>query len=446
MSLQALKLKSNTIHSNQSENGFSLSGGHRTTSYIGKSMRNSPNGTRYKGIYPVNFSQTKGVISNSTMCNQIIELRGNSPAQQKSVGNNRSMIYSRNKWIKGVYPNNWVQNVKEISYEEYLKQLKIKEECGNRKNIPTQGGEECCECEEALPRSQVDLYYRPLEKLKKCNAGVVKHYDPFTMSYALYNLFLQKQCIDMDSDKNKHPFPKYRTNTGVLNTKLISCGAISSELPVESVSRVNYPIILLKGRSPIYLNLSTPYEELGAIAYDTTDGILTDKIEIISDDIVTANNGIYKVVYSVTNSRGNTSTVSRTVIVNTEYYVSTGSGGSFTFTNPFYPSLQSQSLNQYEQQDEQNYHSGGPGPLDQPSGYPIITPRNYGPSYTHNIGTDYQDFGATAVDENGVDITDRIQTTSNVDSYAIGDYQVIYSVTDDQSRTSTVTRIVLVRP
>ena len=109
MSLQALKLKSNTINSNQSKDGFSLSGGARTTSYIGKSMRNSPNGTRFKGIYPVNFSQTTGVISGSTMCDQITELRGNAPSQQKSVGNNKSMIYSRNKWINtGVYPNVWV--------------------------------------------------------------------------------------------------------------------------------------------------------------------------------------------------------------------------------------------------------------------------------------------------------------------------------------------------
>ena len=102
-------------------------------------MRNSPNGTRYKGIYPVNFSQTAGVISKSTMCNQITELRGNAPTQQKSVGNNRSMIYSRNKWINGgVYPNNWVQDVKELGYEEYLKQLVLKEDCENGQNIPTE--------------------------------------------------------------------------------------------------------------------------------------------------------------------------------------------------------------------------------------------------------------------------------------------------------------------
>ena len=175
----------------------SLSGGHRTT-YIGKSMRNSPNGTRYKGIYPVNFSQTAGVISKSTMCNQITELRGNAPSQQKSVGNNRSMIYSRNKWINGgVYPNNWVQNVKEIGYDEYLKQLVLKRIVKMDKTFLLKG-EECCDCEEALPRSEVDLYYRPIEKLKKCNAGVVKDNDPYSMSYDLYISRLQKKCIDDD--------------------------------------------------------------------------------------------------------------------------------------------------------------------------------------------------------------------------------------------------------
>lgn len=322
MSLQALKLKSNTIHSNQSENGFSLSGGHRTTSYIGKSMRNSPNGTRYKGIYPVNFSQTTGVISKSTMCNQITELRGNAPSQQKSVGNNRSMIYSRNKWINGVYPNNWVKNIKEVGYDEYLKQLVLKEDCENGQNIPTEGGEECCECEEALPKSEVDLYYRPIEKLKKCHAGVVKDNGTYAMSYDLYISRLQKKCIDND-DK---AFPDYRTNTGVLNTGLISCGAISSELPSETVSRLNFPTITLLGKSITYVKTHTPYDDPGAIAFDSQDGDITDKIQIKSN-VDTSLNGTYQVEYTVTNSLKNTSTITRTVFVNSDTLIVTSDGG-----------------------------------------------------------------------------------------------------------------------
>ena len=232
MSLQALKLKSNTINSNQSKEGFSLSGGPRTTSYVGKSMRNSPNGTRYKGSYPVNFSQTEGVISKATMCNQIIELRGNAPSQQKSVGNNKSMISSRNKWIHGgVYPNVWVQPVKEMSYEEYTKQRVLREDCENGRNIPTQGGEDCCDCEDAFEGSNVKIYYRPIDKLKKCNDGVVKDMDPYSTSSSLRTLRLQNKCIDTDK-----PFPYYTTNPGVLNTRLISCGAISSELPVKNTT------------------------------------------------------------------------------------------------------------------------------------------------------------------------------------------------------------------
>jgi hypothetical protein len=232
MSLQALKLKSNTINSNQSKDGFSLSGGARTTSYIGKSMRNSPNGTRFKGIYPVNFSQTTGVISGSTMCDQITELRGNAPSQQKSVGNNKSMIYSRNKWINtGVYPNVWVQPVKEMGYEEYMKHRVLQEDCEDGKNIPTEGGEDCCACEDAFEKSDVEIYYRPIDKLKRCNDGVVQDMTSHSTSSSLHTLRLQKKCVD-PTGSNK-PFPYYTTNPGVLNTRLVSCGAISSELNID---------------------------------------------------------------------------------------------------------------------------------------------------------------------------------------------------------------------
>lgn len=236
MSLQALKLKSGIVNSPHTRtDGFSINGGQRNGTYIGKSMRNSPNGTRYKGIYPINFSQTTGIISNGTMCNQIIELRGNSPKIQPSVGNTHSMIYSKYKWIKGaVYPNVVVQNTTPIGYNDYNKIVRFREHC--RQQIPDdsylpKGGEECCSCEKAFPPSDVQIYRSRIERLKRCNDGIIKPNDPEINSESQYINQLQFKCIEMIDpllkDKPNAPIPPYTTNTSVLNTGLISCGSMA---------------------------------------------------------------------------------------------------------------------------------------------------------------------------------------------------------------------------
>lgn len=238
MSLQVLKLKSNIVNSPHArKDGFTLHGGHRTTSYIGKTMHNSPNGTRFKGIYPVNFSQTEGVISNSTSCHQIIELRGQSPAVQKSVGNTRSMIYSRNKWIKGgVYPNVWVQPTTAMTYDEYMKIVRFREECADTATPEPDADVVADEqsynntCQLAFPPSEVYAYHLPLDKLKRCNSGTVKRADPAIYSSSEHTKKLQFKCIQMvdprKRDSPSAPFPYYTSNTSVLNTGLISCGAM----------------------------------------------------------------------------------------------------------------------------------------------------------------------------------------------------------------------------
>jgi hypothetical protein len=58
------------------------------------------------------------------------------------------------------------------------------------------------------------------------------------------------------------------------------------------------------------------------------------------------------------------------------------------------------------------------------------------------IYTDYIDPGATAVDEEDGDITDRITTTINVDEKQVGTYSVLYSVEDDAGNSASATRTV----
>ena len=70
----------------------------------------------------------------------------------------------------------------------------------------------------------------------------------------------------------------------------------------------------LVGNSTIYLQKGTEYKELGATAYDTVEGDLTENITIhntVNKDTV----GTYTVSYSVSNASSQTASVNRTVVV-----------------------------------------------------------------------------------------------------------------------------------
>lgn len=72
--------------------------------------------------------------------------------------------------------------------------------------------------------------------------------------------------------------------------------------------------IYLKGDLTVYLDKDEKYTEPGYLVVDTVDSNLTDKLEI-SSDLDTSKAGTYKVVYSVVNSSGVTTSAIRTVIV-----------------------------------------------------------------------------------------------------------------------------------
>ena len=72
---------------------------------------------------------------------------------------------------------------------------------------------------------------------------------------------------------------------------------------------------------------------------------------------------------------------------------------------------------------------------------PTITVLGSNPMF-HCIASDYIDPGATAHDEEDGDITDKINTTINVNEEQIGIYTVLYSVEDKAGNSATATRTV----
>jgi len=83
---------------------------------------------------------------------------------------------------------------------------------------------------------------------------------------------------------------------------------------VNIVEPTKETYIYLKGNKNIYLDLNEKYIEPGYVSHDTIDGSLTDKVKV-SGNVNTKKKGLYKIVYTVTNSREVTTQVERNVIV-----------------------------------------------------------------------------------------------------------------------------------
>ena len=95
----------------------------------------------------------------------------------------------------------------------------------------------------------------------------------------------------------------------------------SSHFAIRKIIIVNnqeirdlFPVITLNGESVVYLIQGKLYQEQGYVAIDKVDGNITNKIKV-DDDINNNFIGDYSINYSVTNSRGYTSSVTRKVYV-----------------------------------------------------------------------------------------------------------------------------------
>jgi len=154
------------------------------------------------------------------------------------------------------------------------------------------------------------------------------------------------------------------------------------------------PVLSLIGANSITLNLGETFSDPGATALDETDGDLTADITTVSD-VDTSVAATYTVTYSVSDSDGNSASLSRTVIVR---------------DNTVPPVLKLNGV------DPINFIRGGT----------------------------FTDPGATAWDDLDGDLTASIETDSNVNPILAGTYQVTYSIIDSDGNTASVVRTVIV--
>jgi hypothetical protein len=174
------------------------------------------------------------------------------------------------------------------------------------------------------------------------------------------------------------------------------CGSLSSgEVEDYTVIVNSYntpPHIALNGNSLIYVELGTPYVELGAVATDVVEGNISNRINITSN-VNTNLVGMYSVNYNVTNAMNIAAPqVSRTVVVTPDN------------TAPVINLLGS--LNDYLEVNTQPY----------------------------------QEPGYTASDNVDGNLTSFVVVSGSVNHNVIGNYTLVYSVNDASGNSATAQR------
>lgn len=107
-----------------------------------------------------------------------------------------------------------------------------------------------------------------------------------------------------------------------LDTNTIGSYTIVYSLNNKSITRIvnvvdipEFPTTIhLSGDKNIYLKVGDEFADPGYTAIDVIDGNLSDKV-IVNSNVDTTKKGIYRIVYSVVNSNGITTSETRTIIV-----------------------------------------------------------------------------------------------------------------------------------
>lgn len=200
---------------------------------------------------------------------------------------------------------------------------------------------------------------------------------------------------------------RLRVGVSYGNDLNLPCGANSHPLAnrigefedyaIRVVNDGDKPVITLVGTDTVLIEqTSTPnYTSQGATAYDASQGDITSNIKVATDVDQTLP-GVYYEVYTAADASGNEATpVTRVVYV------------VFDQTPP-------------------------------------VIAVNGSTDTTIEVGTTWNDLGATATDAKEGNLTDAIITSGAVNENVLGDYVITYAVQDNQGNAASATRTVRV--
>ncbi len=274
------------------------------------------------------------------------------------------------------------------------------------------------------------------------------------------------------------------------------CGAESKTLTLTVLATTTPntpPVITLVGTNPITLTTGATFTDPGATATDAEDGNLTSSI-VTTGTVNTAVPGTYTITYTVTDSKGASASVTRTVVIknaicpqygcvcfppmiNGPFSTTTYVGDFFSYTlsvatatpqttyaidSAFLPSFFSVSgsttisgIPTYTTTLFVPLYVENPCGADTktltinvrehtvPNTPPVITLVGTNP-ITLTTGATFTDPGATATDAEDGNLTSSIVTTGTVNTAVPGTYTITYTVTDSKGASASVTRTVVV--
>ncbi len=188
--------------------------------------------------------------------------------------------------------------------------------------------------------------------------------------------------------------------TGTVDTEKVGTYEITYHLPFQTLKRTvivkdkNAPVITLHGENPLTFSYGQPYVEEGFEALDDVDQDVTDRVKVTSH-IDEKTPGTYEVVYEVTDTAQNQTSVTRTV----------------TIVDDQAPTLELEG-------NDTIYIS---------------------------VGATYTEPGYHASDNYDGDVTSRVVVDSKVDIQTAGTYSIHYSVEDSFGNRAEKSRTVVVR-
>ncbi|WP_371193491.1 immunoglobulin-like domain-containing protein [Glaciecola sp. SC05] len=177
----------------------------------------------------------------------------------------------------------------------------------------------------------------------------------------------------------------------VISFSLLGCGSSDDEAPAPTPD-TTAPVITLTGPASVTLTVGDAYQEQGSSASDNIDGTVN---VTVSGSVDTATVGSYVLTYTAADSAGNTSSVTRTIIVEAA------------------PDTEA--------------------PVISLVGNAVIT---------LTVGQTYTEQGATVTDNVDTGLVAVISGT--VDTSTLGSYTVTYTATDAANNQSSITRSVVV--
>lgn len=224
--------------------------------------------------------------------------------------------------------------------------------------------------------------------------------------------------IDL-SNVNYHELGKYPVTIKYVDE---SGNIIYEEKRFIEIKDTTPPEILLKGSKSLTIPINSSYSDAGYEVSDNHDASKDIKISHYSN-VDSTKVGVYKVTYIATDSSGNKSQVTRTVIVEQSSEVTNQNGSDSDSTN-----------------NNSNNSNNNPKPV----GITTLQLKGTSTVYLEYLNN-YVEAGYSAIDTIDKDLTNKVNVTGTVNSNKLGTYELIYSVTNSSGKTTTVKRTVIVR-